>query len=68
MFLVMRPASRLCLFVILGTILACPGASIFGQAATAPSFEVATIKPSDPNKPGGGSDLVPTSSRRTARQ
>jgi uncharacterized protein (TIGR03435 family) len=54
MFLGIRPVFRLRHFIILGCILVCPGASIFGQTVTAPSFEVATIKPSDPNNPGGG--------------
>jgi uncharacterized protein (TIGR03435 family) len=54
MFLDIRPVFRLRQFVLVGYILVCPGVSIFAQTVTAPSFEVATIKPSDPNKPGGG--------------
>ena len=46
--------SRVTRPVLLVCVLMCPGASIFAQATAAPSFEVATIKPSDPNSPGGG--------------
>ncbi len=54
MFLGSRTLSRVTHSVLLVCVLMYPGTSIFAQAATAPSFEVATIKPSDPNKPGGG--------------
>jgi uncharacterized protein (TIGR03435 family) len=54
MFFGMRTLSRATPSLLLLSVLLSPAARIFAQAATAPSFEVATIKPSDPNSPGGG--------------